>query len=148
MSLLRTSTADGEIAIEDEISLARLTDARETERRLRYGAAIVNDYIYGYTDSSWADQMASWLFPAIAGKSTNHFILEPPPETSYQDICHVSALICILFISGNASKIRFKELLRLLLKLIPDHPPIRSDPRVCELILELEQQPEFQSIQD
>jgi hypothetical protein len=81
-----------------EIALAQLGDRRGLERRLRYGAAIIDQYLYhDYDDgASWLDMMSSWLLAASASKlrfSPSNFMLEPPPaDASESDIATVANL--------------------------------------------------------
>lgn len=60
-----------------DIVLARLAGEHESELRLRYGAAIVDQHVY-FVDSepeSWLHVMASSLFPVIAGRTSRIFLV-------------------------------------------------------------------------
>jgi hypothetical protein len=129
----------------DEISLARLVNERAMEERLRYGSAIVDDYLYSYnTDDSWVHQMASWLIPAIAGRGRAILVSDPPEGTSDADVTMIAGLIFRYFRTAKPDNIdRDIELLRLLFRLPAvfefDHPTLAglaltpSDELVAEL---------------
>jgi hypothetical protein len=111
----------------DDIALARLANDPHAEKRLRYGAAITDHYLYNYDNDAWVDQMASWLIPAIAGKRTGYIVPDPPEDTSPKDIAIVAGLIFRYFRSASADIERDTDLLRLLFKL----PRVfQSDPMV------------------
>jgi hypothetical protein len=101
----------------DEISIARLTGDRAMEQRLRYGSAVVDNFLYSYDDDAWIHQMASWLIPAIAGKETSSMMSAPPEGTPEHDIRIVADLIFSYLKIARGHIERDKEVLRLLFEL-------------------------------
>jgi hypothetical protein len=61
-----------------EIALSRLVRDTQTERRLRYGAAVTEGYAYSHDGDSWYDRMASSIISTIIGK-TRELAPEAPP---------------------------------------------------------------------
>jgi hypothetical protein len=106
----------------EDISLARLIRDSPLEKRLRYGAAIVDNFTYSF-DESWVDEMASWLIPATAGIQTASLGIEPPEETSDEDIALVAGLILryLRSATANASDEAIEQFIRLIIKLLPEH---------------------------
>jgi hypothetical protein len=101
----------------DEISLARLISEQYMEQRLRYGFAILDNYLAVYPDDVWMDKMASWLIPVIAGYDRNDIIADPPEGTPDDDISFTARLIFRYFRAAKADGRRDKNLIRLLFRL-------------------------------
>ena len=107
--ILGSTSQSGEndtISIENEFSLARLTNDQALEERLRYGAAVVNDYLISYSDTSWKSEIASWLIPNVAGEPVGGMWGDPPATTPAEDIAYIARLIFRYLRSngGRASK--------------------------------------------
>jgi hypothetical protein len=76
-----------------DILLARLADDRGLAERIRYGAAILDAHLITFDDTSWRDEIASWLISAIAGDRRIIFALSPPPPTTPdEDIAYIARL--------------------------------------------------------
>jgi hypothetical protein len=91
---LRANTERDLALIPFEVSLARLIGDLITEKRLRYGTAMVDGVTYYEEGDSWVDAMASRLIPAIGGTHIPMQTLPAPPEeTTKGEISYVAELI-------------------------------------------------------
>lgn len=101
-----------------EIWLARLEADQALERRLRYGSAITDDFIYHDGGQHWADAMASWLIPAIVRINFRSAMTqEPPAGTTEEDIRHVARLIFMYLRTAPYDKSRYVIVLQFLFML-------------------------------
>lgn len=99
-----------------EIWSAQLIDDKQLEDQLRFGMAI-SDHIF-YTDDErgdWADMMASWLIPYIAGVS-DFSLIKPPPSlgASNDSITRIAQLITRLLLNRGGDLDFEAALIRLL----------------------------------
>ena len=82
------------LSIVTDIFLARLANDQGLGERIRYGAAILNNHLITFDDTSWKDEIASWLIPAIAGHHHIDFVWSAPPaSTPDEDIAYIAGLI-------------------------------------------------------
>jgi hypothetical protein len=100
-----------------DILSAQLDGDLELERRLRYGAAITDEVLYYTEYEFWADLMASWLIPAIAGLTYQVLTPDPPEGTPDEDIVKVAELIFRYLRSSPYHEPTYKQLLQLLFKM-------------------------------
>ena len=89
-------------AMATDIWFARLVDDARLEDWLRFGMAIRERFLYIEEDQEWANLMASWLIPYIAGVS-NSFVIpaDPPSGISARSISYVAKLIMRLLKQGT-----------------------------------------------
>jgi len=115
---IRYESPDGaQMQIAAAIELCRLAGDADTERRLRYGAAIIDSYIYAHPDDTWHDKIASAIIPLIIGRETE-IVPEPPPlGTPIEDIESVAELIFCCLRSNLSDPIVYSTLVRLLFDL-------------------------------
>jgi hypothetical protein len=115
---LRASTERDLALIPFEVSLARLIGDLATERRLRYGTAIVDEVIYYEEGDSWMDMVASCLIPAIGGTHIPIQTLPAPPEgTAKDEISYVAKLIFRYLRTTPYRESDYKQVLDLLFAL-------------------------------
>lgn len=82
------------LSIVGDILLARLADDRGLEERIRFGTAILNNQLITFGDTSWIDEIASWLIPALVGHYHLGYAWSPPPATTPdEDVAYIAELI-------------------------------------------------------
>ena len=103
----------------NDVWFAQLVDDALLEDRLRYGMAISDNILY--TDDNrndWAEMMASWLIPYIAGVTDTWFIKRPTsPGISDHSIAHVATLIMRLLKTQHIAQDLEEQLVKLLFEL-------------------------------
>ena len=100
-----------------EISVARLTDDRQMELRLRYGAAITEAYIYYNAGEDWLNMMESSLIPQIAQQNVGFAVADPPSDAAHADVIKVARLIFKQLRSGTVNASLDAQLIQLLFRL-------------------------------
>lgn len=99
----------GDIALVNDIFLAGLLGDRGMEERVRYGAAITDDFHYrenlDHTEpSQWIHEFASMMIPLLAGLQPPHLVSSPPPGISDHDARVASGLILRYLDSAGADE--------------------------------------------
>lgn len=100
----------------DDIAFSRLVNDVEMERRLRYGAAIIDRYTYSREDS-WYDNMASAIIPRIIGRNVNFIPASPPTGTPDDQLASIAKIISCCLRSGLSDASDDAKLLQLLFSL-------------------------------
>ncbi|MBU2664213.1 hypothetical protein KOI35_11990 [Actinoplanes bogorensis] len=86
----------------DDISYARLTGDRDSELRLRIGAAISDKLLYFFEGDDWGALMTSWLVAAStlpAHSQPGYLLVDPPPETPLTIVNDAMSMLSEVLIS-------------------------------------------------
>ena len=119
-----SDSSRGRVGGSYEITLSQLVDDRELERRLRYGAAITDGYMYYDADdeTSWTDMMSSWLIAASGSRltypPTGFMLTSPPAGAEESDISSVAQLVLKFLESRRYTFERSDDLFQLASSLI------------------------------
>ena len=85
-----------------DIAFARLLADRDSESRLRIGAAMQNRLIYHIEGDDWAEAMVSWLLPTVIFRweePPGYFLKDPPADTPPSSIEYILALVSEALVS-------------------------------------------------
>jgi hypothetical protein len=76
-----------------ELVAARLVADHKAEARLRFGLAVVDDFLYWREGDDWHDAMRSWIMPALAGYTQHAMFIPPPRGTKAVEIRVIGSLV-------------------------------------------------------
>lgn len=104
-----------------DIWFAQLVGDSSLENRLRFGMATRDGILYWDEERhDWAEMMASWLIPRIAGVFGTGIVKEPPPGISETSIIEIATLI-MRFLKRQGGE---SDLERSLIRLLFDLPRV------------------------